>query len=334
MNLVSRSLENINNSLTGVVGVLPLHLRKMIHRLPPVILNQVEEVRLRYHRPLTIGLNSKDCFLHHTHGLTDTPEQAYIVNADDISRVIQLVSNSSIYALEEELRSGYITLPAGHRVGITGKVLTENSQVKTMKYISGFNIRVSRPMTGVADAVLKHLISPQGFVYHTMLISPPRCGKTTLLRDIIRQLSNGVPGLNFTGVTVGVVDERSEIAGCYHGIPQHDVGLRTDVLDACPKAVGMMMLLRSMSPQVIATDEIGRVEDVLAIEDILNAGVKVLTTVHGSSLEESNRRPVLTKLLQMKVIERLIILSRSNGVGTVEQIIDGSGKCLFKNRGD
>jgi len=144
-----------------------------------------------------------------------------------------------------------------------------------------------------------------------------------MLRDLIRQISSGIPRLGFPGLTVGLVDERSEIAGCYRGIPQRDVGIRTDVLDGCPKAIGMMMLLRSMSPQVIATDEIGRREDVDALEEVLNAGVKILTTAHGSSLADLSERPVLSNLIRSKIFERFVILGRSRGVGTIEDIIDG-----------
>nr|WP_204618310.1 stage III sporulation protein AA [Desulforadius tongensis] len=306
-----------------VINVLPTHLRKKIRQLQPDVLARLEELRLRQNRPLVVGLSDGDVFLQREGGLTKSPERAYIVDADDIQRTTQLVSNSSVYALEEELKNGYITIPGGHRVGITGKVVAEHGRVKTIKYISGFNIRISRQVLGAADEVLKDLISPQGEVYHTMLISPPRCGKTTLLRDIVRQLSNGIPGLNFPGTTVAVVDERSEIAGCHRGIPQQDVGVRTDVLDACPKAEGMMMLLRSMSPRVIATDEIGRMEDVEALEEVLNAGVKVLTTVHGSSLEELKRRPAIQKLLKLQVIERLVFLDRSRGAGTIKMVMDG-----------
>ncbi len=315
--------DNLLAPVLGVLNVIPSHLRLMLQQLPNEVLESIEEIRLRQNRPLLICTDSGDHFMHIEGGLTRYPEQAYVVNADDISCITQLVSNSSIYALEEELKNGYITLPGGHRVGITGKVISENGAVRTMKYISGFNLRVSKQVFGAADKLLKHLLSPKGEVYHTMLISPPRCGKTTMLRDLVRSLSNGVPKLGFPGVSVGVVDERSEIAGCYRGVPQLEIGVRTDVLDACPKAAGMMMLLRSMSPQVIVTDEIGRNEDVAALEEVFNAGVKVLTTVHGASLEELKRRPALHKLLKLRVIERFVILGRSRGVGTVEQIIDG-----------
>lgn len=312
-----------NMALQEVLDLLPPNLRQMLGELPLNIKDTVEEIRIRQGRPLMLGLAQGDCFITEKGLLAANLAEAYVVTTNDVERVTQLVSRSSLYALEEELRNGFITLPGGHRVGITGKVLTDQGRVKNIRYISGFNFRISRAVLGVADKVLPYLISPEGRFYHTVLVSPPRCGKTTLLRDLVRRLSQGVPELNFAGVNVGVVDERSEIAGCYRGIPQRDIGPRTDVLDACPKAAGMMMLLRSMGPEVIATDEIGRQEDVAALEEVLNAGVKVLTTVHGATLEELADRPALQYLFKIKVIQRFVLLGRSKGVGTVEDIIDG-----------
>ena len=309
--------------LKEVLEILPLNLRQLLSNLPPDIQNTLEEIRVRQGRPLMLGLAKGDGYVTPEGSLSRNSAEAYRIDGEDIERVTHLVSRSSLYALEEELRNGFITLPGGHRVGITGKVLTDQGRVKNIKYISGFNFRISRAVPGAADRVLPYLIALDGKFYHTMLVSPPRCGKTTLLRDLIRRLSDGVPELAFPGVNVGVVDERSEIAGCYRGVPQRDVGPRTDVLDACPKAAGMMMLLRSMGPVVIATDEIGRQEDVAALEEVLNAGVKVLTTVHGSSLEELADRPALQYLFRIKAIERFVFLGRSRGVGTVESIMDG-----------
>ncbi|HHW45012.1 MAG TPA: stage III sporulation protein AA [Desulfotomaculum sp.] len=307
-----------------ILPVLPAHIRKFIAGLSPEILEGLEEIRLRQNRPLILGLVHKDVFLDPEGNPVLTPERAYRVSADDLERAVQLITGSSLYALEEELRNGYITLPGGHRVGLTGRAVMEGGRVKTLKYISSLNIRICREVPGMAMSLLPHLIDRQTKgIYHTLIFSPPRCGKTTLLRDLIRLLSNGVPELGLPGVTVGVVDERSELAGCYRGVPQRDVGMRTDVLDGCPKAEGMVMLLRSMAPQVIATDEIGRREDIAALEEVFHAGVRVLVTVHGSSLAELNSRPALQQLFRLRVIQRFVLLGRSRGVGTVEDIIDG-----------
>ncbi len=307
-----------------VMPVLPVHLRRLISNLPSNLLEKLEEIRLRQNRSLIVGLPDEDSFVSQNGVPVKNPGEAYLVTADDIQRVTQLISGCSLYALEEELKNGFITLPGGHRVGLTGKTVVEGGRVKMLKYISGLNIRISREVNGIATPLLSYLIDHKsGSIHHTLIFSPPRCGKTTLLRDIIHQLSNGIPELNFPGQVIGVVDERSELAGCYRGIPQRDVGVRTDVLDGCPKAEGMFMLLRSMSPQVIATDEIGGPEDFAALEGVFNAGVKVLTTVHAASLTELANRPALNNLLNMRLIERFVLLGRSRGIGTIEKIIDG-----------
>lgn len=308
----------------GILPVLPPVLSEIILNLPGEVQEKLEEVRLRHGRPLIIGLAGEDCLVDRKGNLTKNCTQAYFVTGDDIQRVTQLVSGCSLYAFEEEIKNGFITLPGGHRVGLTGKTVLEKGRVKTLKYISGLNIRIARAVNNIAAPVLPYLLDYKLLnIYHTLIFSPPRCGKTTLLRDLIRQISNGIPNFNFPGLTVGLVDERSELAGCYRGVPQHDVGIRTDVLDGCPKAEGMIMLLRSMAPQVIATDEIGGREDVSALEEVFNAGVKIIVTVHGSSLTELTNRPALNYLINLKLIDRYVLLGRSKGNGTVEEIIDG-----------
>lgn len=308
-----------------VLPVLPPNLEKMIARLPDHILARLEEIRLRRDRPLVLGAGGQDFFLRRDGQPDSILESAYITSGDDMEKVIHNISGSSIYALEEELRNGYITLPGGHRVGLTGRAVLENGLVKTLKYLSGLNIRIGREIKGTAASLLPRLLDPAAAnIHHTVIFSPPRCGKTTLLRDLVRLVSSGVPQLNYPGRTVGLVDERSEIAGCYRGVPQMDVGVRTDVLDGCPKAQGMMMLLRSMSPDIIVTDEIGKMEDVAALEEVFNAGVRIIVTIHASSMRELTNRPALKYLLQLNIIQRFVLLGRSRGVGTVEKILYGN----------
>lgn len=307
-----------------IMTFLPPNLQEIIGRVPLRYLAVLEEIRLRRDRPLLLGVGDRDYFVRRDGGFEAGPSSGYQVSAADLEKVVQNISGYSIYALEEELKNGYVTLPGGHRVGLTGKAVLENGRVKTLKHLSGLNIRVCREIKGIAGELIKQLIDHKANnIYHTVIFSPPRCGKTTLLRDLVRQISNGVSALGFAGRTVGVVDERSEIAGCHLGVPQMDVGVRTDVLDGCPKNQGMMMLLRAMSPDVIATDEIGRMEDVQALEEVFNAGVRVVVTIHGSSLRELANRPALRYLLQLNVIDRFVLLGRSRGVGTVEKIFSG-----------
>lgn len=210
-------------------------------------------------------------------------------------------------------------------MGVTGKVILDGNRIRGMKYISCINVRLAHEIKGCAEAVMPY-IQTREQIMHTLIVSPPRCGKTTLLRDIIRQMSNGWG--NISGVTVGVVDERSELAGCYQGIPQNDLGMRTDILDGCPKAEGMQMLIRSMSPVVVAVDELGKEEDFKAVESVIHCGCRLIATAHGDSVEETLSQPFFRKLWEAKVFQRYIFLGRHDRAGIVEGIYDGNGKCL------
>lgn len=303
-------------------------LQRVLNSLDKVFFNEIEEIRLRINKPIIIYKNSEEHTITKQGQLSKNIVEGYVLTLIDLSKTIELISNFSLYAFENELKCGYITLPGGHRVGVSGKAIISKGEVKTINNISGLNIRISHEIFDCSKRVLEYIAMPK--VRHTMIISPPACGKTTLLRDIVRQVSNGIEG-KFKGQTVGVVDERSEIAGCYMGIPQNNVGIRTDVLDACPKAEGMMMLLRSMSPRVLAVDEIGKKEDIYAIDDIMNAGIKVICTVHGKSIEELKQRDVLSVLINKKVFERYIILGYKSKPGTIKAIYNKDFKVVYEN---
>ena len=236
---------------------------------------------------------------------------------------MEYISNFSFYAFEDEIRQGFITISGGHRIGINGKVILDNEKIRSMKYISFINVRLSHQVEGCANKVMPYLYNDQGDCFHTLIISPPRCGKTTLLRDVIRQLSNG--SSSYPGLMIGVVDERSEIGASYMGVPQNNLGVRTDVLDCCPKAKGMMMLIRSMSPRVIAVDEVGSDEDIKAIKYVMNCGSKLIATVHGNSIEDIKNKPILDELVNKKLFERYILLNNKTEIGHLEGIYDKEG---------
>jgi stage III sporulation protein AA len=259
----------------------------------------ITEIRLRTDKPLLLRTKEK------AHTLP------YRVTASDIAETMERMSRHSYYAFETELAQGYITLPGGHRVGVAGQAVVENGFVRTWRHIGALAIRIAHSVPGCADGVLPALYTNDRF-FHTLIISPPGFGKTTLLRDIVRQISDA-------GLTVGLVDERSEVAGCFAGVPQNDVGIRTDVLDGVPKDIGMAMLLRAMAPQVIAADELGGTEDARAVEAVLKAGVKLLCTAHGYSLNDIKGNPLFAQLIKHGAFERFVVLDapgRVQGVYT------------------
>lgn len=315
-----------------ILDILPAHIRELLMDTLQRYGDELEEIRLRSERPLSISMGNHDYFIDNKGELLSRSEGSYHIKRIDIEKTFHILTDYSIYALEEEIRNGFITIKGGHRIGISGRVVLNDKAIKTIKDISGLNIRISKEKVGISDEIMAHIIASTSQIHHTLIVSPPQCGKTTLLRDIIRNISNGMKRYDFKGLKVGVVDERSEISGTYQGIPQNDVGIRTDVLDACPKAEGIMMLIRSMSPQVIATDEIGKAEDIQAIEEALHAGIKLLTTVHGSSLEEIKKRPNLSHIIELGVFERIIFLTNLPKVGTIHSIIDGSNyRSLYRH---
>lgn len=293
-----------------ILKVLPKRILHEIEQVPMDTMIEVEEIRIRIGRPIEISVNGEAYFL------------PYVVTEEDGGQLLNKISNHSIYTLEEELKRGYITIEGGHRIGLAGKAILENGVVKAIRDVSSFNIRVAKEKIGIAEKLIPYVF--QKTWLHTMIIGPPQTGKTTILRDLARIISTGYG--NIPSKKVGIVDERSEIAGSVNGVPQLTFGPRVDVLDGCPKHEGMMMMIRSMSPDILVVDEIGRKEDCEAIMEAVHAGIKLIMTTHGDSLEEVESRPILKPIMEEKVFERYIVLNRRNGPGTIGTIKDENGK--------
>lgn len=297
-----------------ILNILPQSIRDILGDL--VQSRTLQEIRIRADKPLIFQVGNKEIV------------NKYTPRSDDLKNIIQRMSNYSIYAFEEELKQGYITIKGGHRVGVCGKCVIEKNEVKTIKNIASLNIRICREVKGCSDSIMKFVIN-NNEVINTIIISPPKCGKTTLIRDITRNISDGMDKVSFEGKKVCVIDERSELGACFNGIPQLNVGLRTDILDGCPKSEGIMMAIRSMSPDVIVCDEIGAYKDVDSILNALNSGVSLITTIHGYDVEDLYNRPVFKEIIENNVFKRAIILSNKKGAGTVERIYDFSTKSVI-----
>lgn len=321
---------NVKSADNDILPFLTQNIKVILQKLDIEKLDNLEEIRLRAGKPLMVFYRNCDWYVSAEGQLSRNHMNAYFVAQQEILKSLELMSENSVYAYQDEIKAGYLTLRGGHRVGLSGRVILQEGRIRNIKDFNGLNIRIAKEITGCSKHILRYITKSSADIYNTLIIGPPQCGKTTILRDISRVLSSGDEDSGFMGVKIGIVDERSEIAACCKGIPQNDVGYRTDVMDGCPKALGMEMLLRSMSPNIIITDEIGTNGDKDAILKVLNSGVKIIAAAHGYNITELKMREELLALIKSGAFERYIVLSSKNGPGTLEEVVDTQMTTVYR----
>ena len=289
--------EYARERLLQAAGFLPRHLKMAIGGLPEALQGEIEEIRLRAGRPMTVVVPDREI------------PTGSIVTGDDLELTIEITSQASAYAVLNQVKNGFVTIRGGHRLGICGTGVMKNGELYNLRQVSSLALRVARELPGAAVPLLPGL-QEKGALKSTLILSPPGRGKTTLLRDLIRCISDG-QGVQAS--RVGVADERGELAAMFGGLPQMKIGARTDVVDSCPKAAAMLMLLRGMNPQVLAVDEITAPEDVEAMEIAAGCGVVLLATAHAGSLEDLCHRPLYRRLMEENIFHRIVLIELSEG---------------------
>lgn len=277
--------------LTQAAGCLPIELRNVLAQVSPAEQKQCEEIRLRMGEPLTVTLCGQERTLN-----------SKTIGQNELEETLGRATEYSMHTFADSLRQGFVTIRGGHRIGVCGQAAVQEGMIVSFRHISSLNIRVAREIKGAADSNLLAQLNEDGALYSTLILSPPGRGKTTLLRDIARQLSD-------SGIRTALADERSELAGLYHGTPQFDIGRHTDAIDGCPKAEAAMILVKTMSPKLLVLDEITSERDVQAAEYASHCGTAVLASAHAWDLDDFRLRPLYRRLLERQIFARMFCIS-------------------------
>lgn len=302
--------------MLDVLKYFPLNISNKINNVINGEADKVQEIRVRVNGPIIIKINEKEDYIVN-----------HFTNRDEILQIMQSICDNSIYSYQNEIINGYITINGGHRVGITGDVVLEDNKVINIKYISSLNFRIARQILDCSNNILKYVIDLENnTIFHTLIVSPPGAGKTTLLKDLVRKVSDGIPEIGFKGIDVSLIDERGEISAMYKGMPQNNIGIRTDVLENITKPLGIKMVIRSMAPKVIVADEIGSSADIDAINYAVCSGVKGIFTAHSFNFESMKLNKELNDLINMKLIEKIIFLD-SKVKGKIKSVYELSSNC-------
>ena len=280
-----------------ICRIFPPGIRGQLEELAPPVWRGLEEIRLRPGQPIKL------------YGSGGTQRLSASVTQEELEQTLRLACRGSVHTVLPQLRQGFLTLPGGHRLGVCGSVCLRDGEIHAIEPVSGLNLRLARQIMGIGDG-LTGRICPDRRFRSTLILAPPGGGKTTLLRDMIRCLSDGVGCLPHR---VSLADERGEVAALYRGEPQLYVGENTDVMEGCPKARGLMLLLRGMSPQVLAADEITAPGDVEAMTIAAGCGVELLCTAHGRDRGDLERRPLYRELLEQGIFRNLLTIRPEGG---------------------
>ncbi len=296
--------------------IFPDRIQRMLLVLDDSVQRSAQEIRLRVNRPIHICIGAENLFITPKGKVTKQLQPDCVaITADELREVFRAVCGYSVHSHQAEIAQGFVAFAGGHRVGLCGTAVINDGAIEGMRDVSSLNIRIAKQVFGCAAEVLKYTdYGCKGI----LLAGPPSSGKTTILRDLARQLSSGVA---CPVKKVSLIDERAEFAAMWQGIPQNDVGITTDILSGYNKRDGILMAVRTLSPDIIICDEIGREADIDALKTGATCGVKLIASVHASSMEEVLSKPFVKELAFLGAFKTVVLLEGRSNVGKVKQVL-------------
>lgn len=294
-----------------LANIFPQDLIIALNKTP---IDKITEIRLRLNKKIIISIGAKSYYLS-ANGLTGSFEKALEASKNLIDEIFKRACENSVYAFSNQIKNGYITIFGGIRIGLTGEGVYEKGNIKTLKNINGLAIRIPHEIKGCSLPILPYIFKNK--FLNTLIVAPPGAGKTTLIRDVIYQIS-----LKGYCYNILLADERFEIANCFNGEATLDVGEFCDVLSGVTKHYAFENGIRALKPDIIVTDEISSLKDYESIFYASSCGVSILASVHAESIEDLKQKKDFEILLRNKVFSRFIILSQKDGPGKIEAIYD------------
>lgn len=294
------------------IKLLSLRLQASVQRISYNEALNIQEIRLRIGKHLSVSIFDIEYFVYENGAISKSSNGALIVEPSDIEQTFNIACQYSVHSFQRELAQGFLTTLGGNRIGLCGTAVTKNGFVETIKDISSINIRIAREVLGCSNKIIQALFGQS--LQSVLIIGPPSSGKTTVLRDLCRQLGQANK--------LSLIDERNEISATVSSIPQNDIGAFSDVFNGYPKSEGILTALRVMSPKVIICDEIGGKADIEALEQALYSGVKIIATAHAGSIEEAKKRLGISRLIELGAFDSLVLLGVGTSVGKLVKIFN------------
>lgn len=300
------------------LDLLPTEIVKELEKYDK---QKIYELRLRMGMPIVMNYSGRNILLERTED-----KGRVVVTKEMIDFVLRVATENSLYAFNNQIKQGFITAKGGIRLGVAGEnVASDTFLPKTLKDICAINIRIPHEIKNCSQIAFKFIYNRTTGLKNTLILSPPGAGKTTFLRDLACQISRNCEQI----YNMFIVDERFEIASVVDGRAMLDIGDFADIVSGGNKKFAFENGIRALRPDVILTDELITEEDAFACESAIMSGVKVIATVHATSLNDLKQKQVFKKMIASRCFERFVVISNRLGAGTYDGIFDENGNCLY-----